>query len=183
MAIFLKFNRNINYVKSINFGKKLNFSILSTKIIKSRRMFQNPCQNCKCRSSNSPLNCYNRDFSTSNNLPVEFNSKFVEVFPKSSQNGSESLVKFKRLDDLSNLLRVTESNLLKSDGTNVKFLNVPPEVLTGLTSLAFSEIMHFLRTEHLAQLRKVFDDPESSDNDRFVSMQLLKNACISAGKY
>ena len=43
------------------------------------------------------------------------------------------------------------------------------------------DIAHFLRADHLAQLRKVLDDPEASDNDRFVALDLLKNAAIAAG--
>ena len=43
------------------------------------------------------------------------------------------------------------------------------------------DISHFLRPSHLAQLRKILDDPESSGNDRFVALDLLKNACIAAG--
>ena len=43
------------------------------------------------------------------------------------------------------------------------------------------DIAHFLRTSHLEQLRKILDDPEASDNDRFVALDLLKNAAIAAG--
>ena len=43
------------------------------------------------------------------------------------------------------------------------------------------DIAHFLRPGHLGQLRRILDDPEASANDRFVALDLLKNACISAG--
>ena len=43
------------------------------------------------------------------------------------------------------------------------------------------DIAHYLRPAHLAQLRRIIDDPESSGNDRFVAIDLLKNVCISAG--
>lgn len=43
------------------------------------------------------------------------------------------------------------------------------------------EIAHFLRTSHLQQLRNILDDPEASDNDRFVALDLLKNSAIAAG--
>src|ERR1044071_1779232 len=43
------------------------------------------------------------------------------------------------------------------------------------------DISHYLRTAHLSQLRRIIDDPEASGNDRFVAMDLLRNACISAG--
>jgi len=61
------------------------------------------------------------------------------------------------------------------------FLRVEPEAITLLTATAMHDIAHFLRPAHLAQLRRVLDDPEASDNDRFVALDLLKNASIAAG--
>ncbi|MET0143831.1 MAG: fumarate hydratase, partial [Ilumatobacteraceae bacterium] len=61
------------------------------------------------------------------------------------------------------------------------FLKVEPAAITTLTAAAMHDIAHFLRPDHLAQLRKVLDDPEASDNDRFVALDLLKNAAIAAG--
>jgi fumarate hydratase class I len=61
------------------------------------------------------------------------------------------------------------------------FLTVEPGVLTALAAEAMFDIAHFLRSGHLAQLRKILDDPEASANDRFVALDLLKNANISAG--
>ncbi|MFN4283332.1 MAG: fumarate hydratase [Alphaproteobacteria bacterium] len=60
-------------------------------------------------------------------------------------------------------------------------LKVKPEALTALTKEAFRDISHLLRTDHLKQLRKIMDDPEASDNDRFVAYELMKNANIAAG--
>ena len=60
------------------------------------------------------------------------------------------------------------------------FVKVTPEGLTYLTKVAMKEIAHFLRTSHLEQLRKILDDPEASSNDRFVALDLLKNASIAA---
>jgi fumarate hydratase class I len=62
-----------------------------------------------------------------------------------------------------------------------QFLKVDPEVLTLLSRTAFHDIAHLLRTGHLAQLRSILDDPEASGNDRFVALDLLKNASIAAG--
>jgi fumarate hydratase class I len=59
-------------------------------------------------------------------------------------------------------------------------LNIAPEALTRLAAEAFRDIAHLFRPGHLAQLRKILDDPEASDNDRYVAMELLKNANISA---
>ena len=61
------------------------------------------------------------------------------------------------------------------------FLRVEPEAITALTSAAMFEIAHFLRTPHLAQLAHILDDPEASGNDRFVALDLLRNANIAAG--
>ena len=61
------------------------------------------------------------------------------------------------------------------------FLKVDPEAIRRLTYEAFHDISHYLRPAHLAQLRKIIDDPEASGNDRFVALDLLKNVNISAG--
>lgn len=61
------------------------------------------------------------------------------------------------------------------------FLQVEPEAIRRLTAEAMHDISHYLRPAHLAQLRKIIDDPEASGNDRFVATDLLKNVCISAG--
>ncbi|MFC5817105.1 fumarate hydratase [Nonomuraea harbinensis] len=81
----------------------------------------------------------------------------------------------------------TEYRLITSEGVRTveaagrTFLEVDPEALRQLTEAAIHDISHFLRPSHLAQLRKIVDDPESSGNDRFVALDLLKNASISAG--
>ncbi|GAA4631231.1 fumarate hydratase [Actinoallomurus vinaceus] len=80
----------------------------------------------------------------------------------------------------------TEYRLLTSDGISEfeaggrTFLQVEPEVLRLLTETAIHDISHLLRPAHLTQLRKILDDPESSPNDRFVALDLLKNANIAA---
>jgi fumarate hydratase class I len=60
-------------------------------------------------------------------------------------------------------------------------VKVRPEALTLLAKTAFRDVSHLLRTGHLKQLRAILDDPEASDNDRFVAYELLKNANIAAG--
>ncbi|HEY4570503.1 MAG TPA: fumarate hydratase [Kribbella sp.] len=81
----------------------------------------------------------------------------------------------------------TEYRLLTTEGVSTftagdrTFLQVQPEVLQALTAEAMHDISHYLRTAHLAQLRRIIDDPEASGNDRFVALDLLKNANISAG--
>src|SRR3954451_21561089 len=81
----------------------------------------------------------------------------------------------------------TEYRLLTTEGVSTvetaagTFLLVEPEALTLLTQTAMRDIAHLLRPAHLQQLRNILDDPEASDNDRFVALDLLKNANIAAG--
>ena len=64
---------------------------------------------------------------------------------------------------------------------NREILTISPEAIEALTSTAMHDISHYLRTAHLEQLASILKDPESSPNDRFVALDLLKNANISAG--
>ncbi|MFE3543250.1 fumarate hydratase [Nocardia sp. NPDC059177] len=81
----------------------------------------------------------------------------------------------------------TPYRLLTTEGVSTfehngrTFLQVEPEALRLLTETAIHDISHYLRPAHLRQLRKIIDDPESSGNDRFVALDLLKNLNISAG--
>jgi fumarate hydratase, class I len=63
-----------------------------------------------------------------------------------------------------------------------KVLKVYPEALTVLAHRAFSDIHHFFRKDHLEGWRRAIEDPEASDNDRYVAETLLKNACVAAGR-
>ena len=81
----------------------------------------------------------------------------------------------------------TQYRLVSKEGVSViklgdkEFLQVEPSALTLLTETAIHDISHYLRTEHLEQLSKILKDPEASANDRFVALDLLKNANIAAG--
>ncbi len=81
----------------------------------------------------------------------------------------------------------TEYRLLSSEGISTftaqgrEFLKISPEAISNLTQIAIHDISHYLRAEHLQQLANILKDPESSPNDRFVAIDLLKNANISAG--
>jgi fumarate hydratase class I len=81
----------------------------------------------------------------------------------------------------------TDYRLVTTEGVSTvtldgkEFLKISPEAITALTFEAMRDISHLLRPDHLAQLRKIIDDPEASPNDRFVALDLLKNANISAG--
>jgi fumarate hydratase, class I len=63
-----------------------------------------------------------------------------------------------------------------------RIVKIAPEALTLLARQAFVDCQHLLRPGHLAQLRRILDDPEASANDKFVAFDLLKNANIAAGK-
>ena len=81
----------------------------------------------------------------------------------------------------------TEYRLISTEGVSTvetsegRFLRVDPEAIRLLTAEAMREIAHHLRSGHLAQLRAILDDPEASDNDRFVALDLLRNAAVAAG--
>jgi fumarate hydratase class I len=76
---------------------------------------------------------------------------------------------------------VTTDGVRTVEAAGRRFLEVDPALLTLLTAEAMRDIAHFLRPGHLAQLRAILDDPEASHNDRFVALELLRNASIAAG--
>ena len=59
-------------------------------------------------------------------------------------------------------------------------VQVAPEGLTLLSEQAFTDVAHLLRPAHLQQLSDIFKDPQSARNDRYVALELLKNAVIAA---
>ena len=81
----------------------------------------------------------------------------------------------------------TQYRLVTRDGVSVEktslgeFVRVDASAITRLTAEAMRDIAHFLRSSHLQQLADILRDPEASDNDRFVALDLLKNASIAAG--
>ncbi|MFG3252663.1 fumarate hydratase [Streptomyces sp. NPDC048172] len=75
---------------------------------------------------------------------------------------------------------VTAEGVSTFEADGRTFLKVEPEALRKLAEEAVHDIQHYLRPEHLAQLRRILDDPEASANDRFVALDLLKNANIAA---
>ncbi|MEP7121212.1 MAG: fumarate hydratase [Byssovorax sp.] len=76
---------------------------------------------------------------------------------------------------------LTTDHVSTFEAAGKTFLQVEPQALTLLTREAMRDIAHFLRPGHLAQLAKILQDPEASSNDRFVAMELLRNANIAAG--
>ncbi len=95
---------------------------------------------------------------------------------------SQSLGSIFQLGEDTTNYRLLTSDLVSEEAcAGRKLLVVKPEALTMLARAAFQDIAHLLRASHLEQLRNILDDPEASSNDRFVALELLKNACISAG--
>ncbi|XVU25104.1 fumarate hydratase [Actinoplanes sp. CA-054009] len=83
---------------------------------------------------------------------------------------------------------LTEYRLVTDEGVDVvagpggrQFLTVEQSAITQLTAEAMHDIAHYLRPAHLSQLRSIIDDPRASANDRFVALDLLRNANIAAG--
>ena len=82
----------------------------------------------------------------------------------------------------------TEYRLITKEYIRVKecegkdILIVEPDALSRLAAEAFKDVAHLYRPGHLKQLRQIMDDPESSDNSRYIALELLKNAAIAAEK-
>jgi fumarate hydratase class I len=82
---------------------------------------------------------------------------------------------------------ITPYKKITSDGVRLEkvlgkdMLVISREALRALSEAAFGDINHYLRPGHLKQLRSILDDPEASDNDKFVAFDFLKNANIAAG--
>jgi fumarate hydratase class I len=96
---------------------------------------------------------------------------YSDLLPTAGSNGTE--------ETPYRLITTEGVRTFEADGQT--FLRVDPEAIRLLTAEAMHDISHYLRPAHLAQLRKIIDDPEASGNDRFVALDLLKNVNISAG--
>ncbi len=92
--------------------------------------------------------------------------KFQEMFPLA--------------EDRTAYRRLTDAHVSAGSFDGADILRVAPEGLTLLAEQAFTDVAHLFRPSHLKLLAGVFDDPESSANDRYVALELLKNAVIAA---
>ena len=86
------------------------------------------------------------------------------------------------MDDDTSYRLITTDHIEIIDVCGLEVLKIDTEGIALLTAEGFSDTSHLLRTQHLEQLRKILDDPEASDNDRFVALDLLKNANIASGR-
>lgn len=98
--------------------------------------------------------------------------KFQEMLPISAGKTTETATPYRLL---------TKDYVSQFSAGSQTFLKVEKEALALLAREAMRDIAHLLRPGHLAQLRAILDDPEASPNDRFVALELLKNANIAAG--
>ncbi len=78
--------------------------------------------------------------------------------------------------------KLTSNHVATTAFEGHEILTVKPEALTLLAREAMDDVAHLLRASHLKQLSHILDDPEASENDRFVALELLKNANIAAGR-
>ncbi len=76
--------------------------------------------------------------------------------------------------------RLTDEHVTAAMFEGRRIIKVAAQGLTLLAEQAFKAVSHYYRTEHLAQLARILSDPESSANDRFVALEMLKNAVIAA---
>jgi len=76
--------------------------------------------------------------------------------------------------------RLTSDHVTAGTFENTPIVKLAPEGLTLLAETAFRDVSHLLRPGHLAQLAAILEDPESSANDRYVALEMLKNAVISS---
>ncbi|MCP4720477.1 MAG: fumarate hydratase [Desulfobacteraceae bacterium] len=85
-------------------------------------------------------------------------------------------------EDKTEYRSLTKEHVRIKDFQGKDILMVEPEALTLLADQAFKDVAHLYRPEHLKKLRMIIDDPESSDNDRYVVLELLKNAVIASDR-
>ena len=111
-----------------------------------------------------------------------------EVAPPAPPTAEPSIQPFayQNLFDLDKSKDDTEYRLLTTDHVRKvevggkTFLEVAPEGLQMISAQAMRDIAHLLRPAHLKQLSKILEDPEATDNDKFVALELLKNANIAS---
>ncbi|MEQ9348543.1 MAG: fumarate hydratase [Thalassospira sp.] len=88
---------------------------------------------------------------------------------------------FEQGKDTTPYRKIGDEGVSTIDVNGETYLKVEPEAIEKLTLQAFFDCSHLLRPGHLAQLRKILDDDEATPNDKFVAMDLLKNASIASG--
>ena len=115
----------------------------------------------------SKLLCNSRLIKSLSTVPPNVPFVYQELFDVAP----DTTTKYKKL---------TDKHVSIVDANGLKFLKVEPEALRLISATAMKDIAHLLRPAHLAQLSKILSDPEATQNDKFVAMELLKNANIAA---
>jgi fumarate hydratase, class I len=112
-------------------------------------------------------------------------SRYLTIKPRYLSSSVVTPFHYQKLFDLSED-KTTVFRKLSGDHVssitlgNQKFLKVEPEAIELLSYHAMSDISHLLRPAHLQQLSNILKDPEATANDKFVALELLKNANIAA---
>jgi fumarate hydratase class I len=89
---------------------------------------------------------------------------------------------FEHTADTTTYRKLTSDYVSTTTFDGREILKIQPEALTLLAKEAMDDVTHLLRSSHLKQLARILEDPEASANDRFVALELLKNANIAAGR-
>ncbi len=89
---------------------------------------------------------------------------------------------FEHREDTTTYRKLTSDYVSTTKFEGEEIVKVQPEALKLLAREAMDDIAHLLRPSHLAQLAKILEDPEASENDRFVALELLKNANIASAR-
>lgn len=86
-------------------------------------------------------------------------------------------------DEITEYKQILPSSAVSTTTINgVEYLSIPGGAMRTLSSTAFGDVAHLLRPKHLKQVRSILDDDEASSNDKFVALELLKNANIASGR-
>ena len=84
-------------------------------------------------------------------------------------------------EDKTNYRELDLGPIKKTNINGKNILHISSDIIENLSKIAFYEISHFLRENHLKQIAKIFEDPDASENDKYVALTLLKNANTAAG--
>ncbi len=115
------------------------------------------------------IQTFRKYLSTNNNFP------YSPLFQHDPSNLEQ--------DEITEYKQILPSSAVSTTTLNGKeYLTVSGDALRTLSETAFGDVAHLLRPKHLKQVRSILDDHEASENDKFVALELLKNANIASGR-
>jgi len=129
--------------------------------------------------SNSFKICRTKATTTTAKGPPPFS--YTPLFQHDPNSTHYETTEYKRIDLPDDIASQIHPVSMKN-GTQEEYLSIPGAALRQLSKVAFGDVAHLLRPKHLSQLRLILDDPEASNNDRFVALELLKNANIASAR-